>query len=189
MSARQRLFCLLPGLIAACHPDPFGVQFADVAVPLPLPVLCEQVPTDLRAEAWQSGARSSTPLEVDLVTQETRGTVEVTAGLVRRLVVDWYVERRFEGEPVRVLLAQYATEIDLTMPDAAVVSWPIDATEMTSTDCVDVRSDLSREGVTQQTVGGIARPVCDLDESCTTGGGGPCTNLEELCAGTDPFVQ
>lgn len=171
---------------AACAPEA-APALAEVALPLALPVACDAPPGDLTAVLWQAGTRAPAPLEVDFAAGETRGEVAITTGAVRRLVVDWFVERPHAGESVRVLLAQYVAELDLTAPEDARVGLEIDPADIEVAACRDVRFDLGREGSETQPFAGVPRPVCDLDDSCEGVLDPACANLGEVCAGEDPL--
>lgn len=185
---RARASALLVALLTGCGAAP-DVALSEVQLPFALPVACGEVPADLQAVLWQAGSRQPTPLEIDLDEGTTSGRVEVTTGEVRHLVVDWHVEREVEGETVRVLLAQFATDLDLTRPESAEVALDIAPEDIDVTTCRDVRFDLTREGSETQLFLGDERPACDLDESCALGLEPECTNLGEVCAGLDPLAE
>lgn len=173
---------------AACGGPPEGdVGLTALGLPFALPVDCAQEPADLSAEAWVSGFREPTPLDVDLAAGTTSGEIDdVTVG-DRTLVIDWYVERDLGGAPVRVLLAQAESPLDLTAPETGSVEVTIAPDDVNVTECRDVRGDPTLAGSPTQTVGGVERPACDLDDSCAGSPAPECANLGELCAGADPL--
>lgn len=173
---------------AACSQDA-EPEVSQVSLPFALPLDCASPPEDLEAVLWQSGKRAPDGLDVDLEAGTTEGRVTVTAGAVRRLVIDWFVERPLAEGDVRVLLAQATAELDLRDPEAEEVVLEIAPDDVEVTDCADVRFDLSRVGSATQDVGGAPHPVCDLDESCQGALAPACSNLGEMCAGGDPLAE
>lgn len=186
MNARRRpLLLALVALVASCG----GVEDVDAGAPLTLsfalPIECAAPPADLQAVAWVSGTRAPAPLAVDVDADTTSGTVRVTTGAERRIVVDWFVER----EGTRVLLAQAVKTLDLTQPEAETFVLDISPSDVNVTTCQDVRDDLTRVGSATTTFAGEQRPACDLDASCGATPDASCANLGELCAGADPLRE
>jgi hypothetical protein len=179
----KRALLILP-LLAACAEGPIAVSA--VSLSLPETVDCAGgLPDDVQAEAWQSGGEEPTELTVD-ENGAVSGDLVVTTGISRRLVVDWYVER----DESRVLLAQAATNVDLTRPEADELDVDLGERDITVTDCRDVTKDLGREGLDIVSFRGAVVPVCDMDADCGDDGEvrPECSNLGEICAGTDPLA-
>ena len=99
------------------------------------------------------------------------------------LTVDWFVERG----GTRVLLAQARTLIDLAGATEVEQQVTFTADDITTTDCLDVRQD-AFDGTQTQRFAGDDVPVCDLDNSCGGTLDASCSNLGEICAGTDPLA-
>ncbi len=170
--------------LVACGPAPDGPGLdAPLALSFALPVACAQPPADLEAVAWVSGSRDPVPLEVDLAEGTTSGTLRVTTGAERRIVLDWFVERA----GTRVLLGQAVTSLDLTAPEAESIVVEIAPSDVEVAACRDVTGDVTRVGSATTTFEGEQRPTCDLDDSCAGGLEAVCSNLGELCAGEDPL--
>lgn len=175
-------------VLGACGDDSEPAGLARFALPFALPVDCAALPADLEAEAWVSGSRASTALEVSVAEGTTTGRLRVTTGAERLVVVDWFVRRPGpDGEDVRVLLAQAARQVDLRGADDDV-ALAFEDDDVDVTDCRDVTGDVSRVGSDTQLFAGEQRPVCDLDESCAGAPAVDCSNLGELCAGEEPLV-
>lgn len=183
---RIQALAALAVVVVACGPVlDDGSATAPLSLSFALPIECASPPADLEAVAWVSGSREPTPLEVDVAAGTTTGTLRVTTGAERRIVVDWFVER----EGARVLLGQAADTLDLTEPEAETVILEISPSEVQVSDCVDVTSDVSRVGSPTTAFDGEQRPPCDLDESCQGADEAACSNLGELCAGGDPLRE
>ena len=161
-----------------------------VSTPQALQLDCAQVPDDLSAELWVSGNQESCPLTVDLDEGTTSGTCQTVPGRVRVATLDWFVFRSHpsESEPVRVLLAQAQSDIDLEEPSENTVTWTIEDDDIQVTDCLDVTSD-PFDGETQVELNGQIQLVCDLDGSCGGSEAAGCSNLGEICNGTDPLQE
>lgn len=175
----------LVGTTTSCGGEEALDLSAPLTLPFALPVECASPPADLEAEVWVSGSRAPTPLAVNVAANTTSGTVRVTTGTERRIVIDWFVER----EGTRVLLAQAAKTLDLTRPETDTIVLEISPSDVNVTTCVDVRDDLTRVGSPTTEYAGEARPVCDLDESCGGSLEPGCSNLGEVCAGGDPLRE
>lgn len=158
---------------------------APVSLPFALPIACASPPDDLAAVAWVSGSRAPTPLAVDVDAGSTSGSLRVTTGAERRIVIDWFVERA----GTRVLLAQATKTLDLARPEAETLVLEVSPSEVNVTTCSDVRDDLARVGSPTTSFAGEERPACDLDASCGASADASCANLGELCAGTDPLSE
>jgi len=180
--------CALLSIAAACGPERADVELGEMSRGFALPIDCAAEPADLQAEAWVSGFRESTPLDVDLAAGTTSGELrDITVG-DRRLVIDWFVERDFGGSTVRIMLAQAETALDLTAPETNTVSVEIGPDDVEVAACRDVRGDSTLAGSDTVSFDGADRPVCDLDDSCAGTPGPECANLGELCAGDDPLA-
>lgn len=160
-------------------------MLAPLSLSFALPIDCAQPPADLQAVAWVSGSREPETLAVDVDAGTTTGTLRVTTGEQRRVVIDWFIERG----GVRVLLGQAVKSLDLTAPEGDTVTLAIAPDDVEVADCLDVTGDVSREGASSTTFEGEARPPCDLDNSCGGTLAVSCSNLGEVCAGEDPLVE
>ena len=147
---------------------------------------CAAPPEGLAAELFVTGNRNPCPLTVDVAAGTTSGSCEVAPGRVRVLTLDWFADVVDGNDHViRVLLAQARTEVDLTGDVEAEVSVTIDPDDVVTEGCLDVVADPA--GAETTAYDGAEVPPCDLDRSCDDGGA--CSNLEELCAGDDPFTR
>ena len=183
LSPLAALCCLV-----GCGPPPGSAQVFSFATPRALTVECANPPADLDAELWISGNREACPMTVDQVAGTTTGSCEVAPGRVRTATLDWFVGRPSpQRESVRVLLAQAQQEIDVTDPDGGTVTLRVNDEDIVIEDCLDVRDDPAA-GVDTVRLGEQLVPVCDLDRSCAQDAAPACTNIGEVCAGTDPFV-
>lgn len=160
-----------------------------VALPLPraLTVDCAAPPEDMQAALWVSGQDAPCPLDVDLSAGTAGGACAVTPGRVRRLTLDYFVERPVVGGTLRIVLAQAQREIDLAAPEAQEVEARFSEEDVRVTGCLDMSAD-SFEGRALVRFDGADRPVCDLDASCGGDEQPACANLGEVCAGGDPLA-
>lgn len=185
---RRSLVGALLALVAvgsACGGEETLDLSAPLTLPFALPIACAAPPTDLQAMAWVSGTREPTPLAVDLAANTTSGTVRVTTGAERRIVIDWFVER----QGTRVLLAQATKTLDLTRPETETFVLDLSPSDVKVDTCMDVQGDLTRVGSPTMLFEGEPRPACDLDGSCGQAPDASCSNLGELCAGRDPLSE
>jgi hypothetical protein len=181
------LLPLLAGLLS-CGVEPDVGLEAPVSVAFPLPVDCATVPTGVEAVLWISGSSAPETLDVDPATLAASGNVTFTTGTERTIVLDWFTRGTGPDGEVRVLLAQATRTLDLTDPVNAPPDGSFAAEDIEVASCVDVRDDTTRAGSPTVVFGGQDRPVCDLDDSCGGSLGPDCSNLGELCAGTDPLA-
>jgi hypothetical protein len=181
-------FALACALLGACGVEDDGTELAPMTLEFALPVDCAAPPADLEAVAWISGNQDPEPLQVDVDAGTTTGQLQVTRGLERRVVIDWFVTRAFGGGDVRVVLGQARERLDLTEPTVTQVPLEIAPEDVDVTDCVDVTGDTSRQGVETVSFDGADRPVCDLDDSCAGSLAPECANVGEICAGEDPLT-
>lgn len=174
----------LGGLLSAGACEPAPPTLAAFRLRLPLPAVCAVAPDDLTAEAFVSGYEDARPLDVDPTTGETTGTFEVAAGIDRRLVIDWIVTRG----GTRIVVAQARSDLALRAPEGDELAVSLATSDIKTTDCRDVTGDLGRIGVAFVNVDGEERAVCDLDGDCGDPLKEECSNLGELCVGSDPLV-
>jgi hypothetical protein len=176
------LFAFIVVVTSGCAADP-GV----VTVPAPRAlVACEQRPADLAAELWVSGSDEPCGLDVDDA-GAAAGACDVTPGTVRVLTLDWFVTRPFDGDDVRVLLAQARGELDLTRARSADATFTVSPDDVVYSRCLDMRED-SFQGSPTTTFDGEERPPCDLDDSCPADSEEvTCANVGEVCEGEDPL--
>ena len=189
MTSRQRLAASLAALVVAGCGAPERAH-ADLvfSTPRALTVDCANPPADLAAELYVSGSRDPCPLEVDVAAGTTSGTCETTPGLVRTVVLVWFVTRPSPlGTATRVVLAEAIDQVDLREEpeDDVTVSFTDD--DIVVRGCRD-RTDDVIDGSLTQTVDGNAREVCDLDDDCANDTDAACSNLADLCAGGDPIA-
>lgn len=188
MTARARLSFALPLVVGgalSCGGEEAPEARAPLSLSFALPIECAAAPDDLEAVAWVSGTREPTPLAVDVDADSTSGSLRVTTGAERRIVIDWFVERA----GTRVLLAQAVETLDLTRPEAETLVLEVSPSDVEVAACNDVRDDLARVGSATTTFEGGERPACDLDASCGASVDVSCANLGELCAGQDPLRE
>jgi hypothetical protein len=157
------------------------------ATPRALTVDCANPPADLEAELFVSGNRDPCPLTVDIADGTTSGSCETTPGLVRTAVINWFVVRPSPlGASTRVLLAEAEQQVDLREEPEGDVALVFDDEDIVVRGCRDRTIDVI-DGSNTQIVDGTEREVCDLDADCPNGTDVACSNLGELCAGTDPL--
>lgn len=178
--------------IVACGPgdDVDGLSASAISLSVPRALLeCAAPPADLTARLWVSGSAEPCALEVDVDANVTTGACETRPGLVRTLTVDWFVPSgavaNDNGDDIELVLAQARGALDLTKGDAAEAAFTVAEEDVVTSECLDMRDD-QVDGSPIIEVNGAGVPVCDVDDSCA-GGDGACTNLGELCAGTNPF--
>jgi len=159
--------------------DPFALG---LSVAMPQQLQCANLPADLRAQVWQSGTEEPTELVVDPENFTTSGSVAIRSGTRRNVVIDWYIIR----EDVRIVLAQVRASMDLTNPASDTIEFNFDADDISIDRCIDVSRDLPREGL-PVSVNNVEVPMCDLDNSCEGTPDISCSNLGEVCAGSDPL--
>ncbi|MCP4502533.1 MAG: hypothetical protein GY822_21490 [Deltaproteobacteria bacterium] len=154
-----------------------------VSMSLPQALLtnCAFPPADLAAELWVSGVNESCALDVDVTGGSVSGVCTIPAGRDRTLTLDYFVVR----EGIRVLLAQVRERIALANAEAEM-TWDISKDDVNPLECLDITDD-QLNGSDIQVIGGSARPVCDLDDSCQGTPATDCSNLGEICAGENPL--
>jgi hypothetical protein len=152
-----------------------------LAFPQALLTDCASPPSDLAAELWVSGVNESCALDVDVTTQSVTGVCTIPAGRDRTVTLDYFVER----QGIRVLLAQARERLSLANAEAEM-DWTVSEDDIDPLNCLDVTED-QLNGSDIQVIGGNARPVCDLDDSCQGTPATDCSNLGEICAGQNPL--
>ena len=178
---RRALSALLTCAAAAlgCADDDVVTQLS-ITTPRAL-LACAVVPADLQARMWISGSKVPCGLQVDVEAGTTTGSCDTRPGLVRTLTLDWFVPRA----DIDLLLAQARVDVDLTQAAQAEAQVVIADEDIVTSGCLDATLD-QLDGAPTIFVAGAEVPVCDVDNSCETASG-PCGNLEELCAASDPF--
>jgi hypothetical protein len=136
---------------------------------------CANADVALQARLWVSGFAEPFALDVDLIAGTTSGDVRVPPGISRRFTIDWFVERGGDT----VLLAQASRDLDLSTTTDAAVTLTFGEGDVATTNCRAI-TDGTTSGSTTVDIDGSARPPCDLDDDGTA-------NLDEVCAGVDPF--
>lgn len=170
-----------PASSASAGGDAAGdVAAVSFATPRAL-LACAAPPADLEARMWISGSEVPCGLDVDAAAGTTSGACDARPGLVRTLTLDWFAARG----GIDLLLAQARGSLDLTQGEDAEVVFTVEEQDVVTVGCVDASRD-QVEGAATIAVNGVDVPVCDVDDSCA-GADGPCSNLGELCASTDPF--
>lgn len=169
---------------AGCFPLEPMEPADSVVVGLPRALVeCAAPPLDLAARLWVSGSATPCELEVNLDEGTTTGACPATPGRVRALTIDWFIPG--DGS-VDVVLAQARRELDLTQADEATVELTVGDDEVKTSGCRDMTSD-QLEGSPTISLDGLVVPVCDVDDSCTGSPDPACSNIGEVCAGSDPF--
>jgi hypothetical protein len=163
----------------ACGPETSAD--ADVSFSTPAALDCAQVPA-LSARLWVSG--SGVPCDMSVDGAVTSGSCTTRPGRVRTLTLEWFVHD--DAHALDLVLAQVRGTVNLENEKDAEVPFDVKAADVTTFGCLDVSAD-QVSGKETIVVGGDNVPVCDVDNSCNGAAGDACTNLGELCAGSDPF--
>lgn len=173
----------LAWFLAACAaPEPTVVALQN---PQALTVDCDNVPEGLSARLWVSGYDDPFALSFDASAGTTSGTVDIAPGVVRKLTIDWYVPLgRADG--VDLVLAQAQGDLALVDDVQATAELALGPEAIIDSGCKDMRGD-SFAGTPTLQLEDQDVPVCDLDDSCAGGDPAACTNLVEVCRGSDPL--
>lgn len=181
-------------LLMSCSAD---VQTSNsISLQLPERLLCAAPPQDIKARLWISGMSDACLLDVSADAVVSGSCPGVTARATRNTTLDYYLEQdlsaRFSSleNPYTVLLAQAHKDLDLNNIESE--SYPLNFVEadfISEDSCLDYEhvntdGDMGRSRITD--FNALGSP-CDLDADMMNNSGG--TNLQELCAGADPFIK